>query len=46
MEFLDKIVAFIQGIIDAIKSLVGGIRDYNDGVTQAPADEAETTVVA
>lgn len=43
MEFLDKIVAFIQGIIDAIKSLVGGIRDFNDGVTTAPAEE-ETTI--
>ena len=39
MEFLDRIVAFIQGIIDAIKSLVGGIRDYNDGVTEAPSEE-------
>lgn len=43
MEFLDSIVAFIQGIIEAIKSLVAGIRDFNDGETTAPAEE-ETTI--
>ena len=44
MEFLNKIVAFIQGIIDAIKSLVGGIRDFNDGVTTTAPAEEETTI--
>ena len=43
MDFLEKFVAFIQGIIDAIKSLVAGIRDFNDGVTTAPSEE-ETTI--
>lgn len=42
MEFLDSIVAFIQGIINAIKSLVAGIRDFNDGVTTAPSEEEST----
>lgn len=43
MEILENIVAFIQGIINAIKSLVAGIRDFNDGATTAPSEE-ETTV--
>ena len=43
MDFLEKFVAFIQGIIDAIKSLVAGIRDFNDGTTTAPSEE-ETTI--
>lgn len=38
MEFIEKFVAFIQGIIDAITSLVTGIRDFNDGKTQDSAE--------
>ena len=39
MEIFEKFAAFIQGIIDAIKALVSGIRDFNDGKTTEPSDE-------